>query len=144
MNCAACPSSLLLGQQLSACCSHFCAAPALEAPGERRGEWGSEKECGCLTWHLGGRRCLPCPPCLPGPVCWLFGHLPTQHFTFSSCSEEPQAEPPQTPRPRASGLKTARLLSPGEHAWRGGRGGGAGAQAPSSLGCLEVQCEKGR
>lgn len=37
-----------------------------------------------------------------------------RHLTFSSCPEEPHAEPPLTPRPKALGLKIARLLSPGE------------------------------
>lgn len=54
-----------------------------------------------------------------------------QHLTFSRCPEEPYAEPLLTPRPRASGLKISRLLSPGKHTWRQGRGGWADAQAPS-------------
>lgn len=45
---------------------------------------------------------------------------------------QPHAEPPLTPRPKAPGLKIARLLSPGEHTCRRGRGGWADSQMPPS------------
>ena len=107
--------------------SMFPCSPVLEAPGgmEREGE----RECGCLTSQLGGSQHPPSPPrllALQLPAC-----LPL-HLTFARCLEEHDAELPLTPRPRTSGLKIARLLSPGKHTWSRGRGGRADVQAPPS------------
>lgn len=91
--------------QLSACCSNSCAAPARRPGG---GRWER-------MWmpYMAARRekCPPCPPRLPGQSAGSSATCLPQRLTFPSCPR-PQAEPPFTPRPKASGLKTARLLSP--------------------------------
>lgn len=67
----------LLELQLSACCSHSCPAPALEALRGRDGEGGHWERM--WTPYMAARRekapSLPTPPART--VCKLFGHLPT-------------------------------------------------------------------
>lgn len=120
-----CPSSPRLTppeQQLLACCSHSSAALS----------WRPQEEWGGRMWvpDTAVRRetspSLPAPPAASSATCRL------QHLTSSCCPEEPHAESPLTPRPRASGIRRARLLSPGKHTCRRGRCGWAAAQAPSS------------
>lgn len=94
-------------QQLSACSSHSCTAP--EPLPRRPQEGGLEggtlgKKVDALLGSYQREGTLPAHP--------------TSAPHILRCPEEPHAEPPLTPRPRASGRKTARLLSPGEHVWK--------------------------